>query len=137
TTPDPSYYRRRGSPLYIAETNPINLVIPPNPGSDNMHKLLALFAFAFLLSSCAERSQMPAKGFEGTITETIQIPGIGDMMRAKPDSSGVEESAPGFNAGALANLQMKMYVRENKVAYDISMLGGLISMRSIIDRNNR
>src|SRR5207237_4513599 len=83
------------------------------------------------------RSQMPGKGFEGIITETIQIPGIGDLMRGKADSSGAEESAPGFNAGALANLQMKMYVRENKVAYDISMLGGLLSMRSIIDRNNR
>ena len=80
---------------------------------------------------------MPAKGFEGTITETIQVPGIGDLMQGKAGSNGGGEEAPGLNLGALANLQLKMYVRENKVAYDISMLGGLISMRSIIDRNAR
>ena len=39
--------------------------------------------------------------------------------------------------GAASNMTLKMFVRENKVSYDISLLGGLITMRSIIDRNAR
>jgi len=64
------------------------------------------------------------------------VPGIGMMMSGKSDSSG--EAAQGLSAmGAFANLGLKMYVRENKVAYDVSMLGGLITMHSIIDRDAR
>src|SRR5665213_1206393 len=87
-----------------------------------------------LLASCAERSQMPASAFEGTITEVIQMPGIGAMMNSASDSSGKAspEAGEGLSAlGAFANLTLKMYVRENKVAYDMSMLGGLITMHSI------
>ncbi|HZK76125.1 MAG TPA: DUF4412 domain-containing protein [Candidatus Kapabacteria bacterium] len=103
-------------------------------------KLLRLFSFGiifpFLLASCAERSQMPAKPFEGTITEAIQVPGIGSLMNGSGDSSG--QTGSGLSAlGALANIGLKMYVRENKVAYDVSMLGGLITMHSIIDRDAR
>jgi len=94
---------------------------------------LAVFALAFVLTSCAERSQMPAKGFEGTITESIQMPGIGDLMRG--DSN--RDNGAGLNLGAFANMQLKMYVRENKIAYDISMLGGLLTLHSIIDRDAR
>lgn len=78
---------------------------------------------------------MPASAFEGTITEVIQMPGIGAMMSGS-DSSG--QTGQGLSAmGAFANLSLKMYVRENKVAYDMSMLGGLITMHSIIDRDAR
>jgi hypothetical protein len=35
------------------------------------------------------------------------------------------------------NATITMYVRGDKVAYDMSVLGGMISFRSIIDRNNR
>ena len=91
------------------------------------------------LASCAERSQMPAKGFEGTITEVIQVPGIADMMSARSDStSDAGEGQQGLAAlGVLSNMTLKMYVRENKVAYDVSILGGLVTMRSIVDRNMR
>ena len=91
---------------------------------------------AVMLAGCAERGQMPAHSFEGTITETIHVPGIGDVMRGKGDSTS--EAPQGLsNIGAFANLGLKMYVRENKVAYDISLLGGLITMHSIIDRDAR
>ncbi|HET6402385.1 MAG TPA: hypothetical protein VFH95_13445 [Candidatus Kapabacteria bacterium] len=91
---------------------------------------------SILLASCAERSQMPASAFEGTITEVIQMPGIGTMMSGSNDSTG--QAGQGLSAmGAFANLSLKMYVRENKVAYDMSMLGGLITMHSIIDRDAR
>jgi len=79
---------------------------------------------------------MPASAFEGTITEVIQMPGIGTMMSGSNDSTG--QAGQGLSAmGAFANLSLKMYVRENKVAYDMSMLGGLITMHSIIDRDAR
>jgi hypothetical protein len=98
-----------------------------------------LIMLAIGLASCAERGQMPAKGFEGTITEVIQVPGIADVINAKRDSlPGADEQPSGIAAlGVLSNMTLKMYVRENKVAYDVSILGGLITMRSIVDRNMR
>ncbi len=99
-------------------------------------RFVLIFATALSLASCAERGQMPGKAFEGTITEVIQVPGIADMMNAQSNDS--EEAPHGMAMlGAAANMTLKMYVRENKVAYDVSLLGGLISMRSIIDRDAR
>ena len=101
------------------------------------YRLSLAIIFSVFLASCAERGQMPAKSFEGTITEVIQMPGIGDMMNS---NSGDSDEAPHSGLGMLgaaANMTLKMYVRENKVAYDVSLLGGLITMRSIIDRNAR
>ena len=94
---------------------------------------------------------MPAHAYEGTITEVIHMPGIGKLMNnggdiSKHDSTNDESgnsvddrsSAMGSAAmGALANIGLKMYIRENVIAYDVSMLGGLITMHSIIDRNAR
>lgn len=77
---------------------------------------------------------MPAHSFEGTITEAIQMPGIGQLLRGKSDSaSGAESSLSGLGLA----MGLKMYVRENKVAYDMSILGGLITMHAIIDRDAR
>jgi len=80
---------------------------------------------------------MPAKPFEGTITEAIHVPGIGSMMSGANDTSGDAPSSMLSAVGAFANVGLKIYVRENKVAYDMSMLGGLITMHSIIDRDAR
>ena len=97
-----------------------------------------LLLLVLILSSCAARDRAPGHGFEGTITEVIQMPGLSEMAagrRAAADSdNGVDGSAM---IGAAANMTMKLYVRENKLAYDVSLLGGLINMRSIIDRNAR
>jgi hypothetical protein len=91
-----------------------------------------------MLASCAERSQMPAHAYEGTITEVIHMPGIGKLMNAgKNDSSDDDNGSSAMAMGALANIGLKMYVRENVIAYDVSVLGGLITMHSIIDRNAR
>jgi hypothetical protein len=119
--------------------------------------LLASCILSLMLASCAERSQMPAHGYEGTITEVIHMPGIGKLMNyenslSKHDStsgdtnnpasdhSSADDGSSGMGAaamGALTNIGIKLYVRENVVASDISMLGGLITMHSIIDRNAR
>jgi hypothetical protein len=98
---------------------------------------------------------MPAHGYEGTITEVIHMPGIVKLMNysnslSKHDSTNNDSSASDRSSaddgsssmgsaamGALTNVGLKMYVRENVVAYDISMLGGLITMHSIIDGNAR
>jgi Domain of unknown function (DUF4412) len=112
--------------------------------------LLGFCIVSFMLASCAERSQMPAHTYEGTITEVIHMPGIGKLMRnggdfSKHDSTDADSSDQTGNSssmgasamGALANVGLKMYVRENVIAYDVSILGGLITMHSIIDRNAR
>ncbi len=89
---------------------------------------------------------MPAHAYEGTITEVIHMPGIGKLMNnggdiSKHDSANDESGNSGDMGtaamGALANIGLKMYVRENVIAYDVSLLGGLITMHSIIDRNAR
>ena len=107
---------------------------------------LASCILSLMLASCAERSQMPAHAYEGTITEVIHMPGIGKLMSnggdfSKHDSTNADdENSGGMGSaamGALSNIGLKMYVRENVIAYDVSMLGGLITMHSIIDRNAR
>lgn len=103
----------------------------------NRISIFLSIALLIALSSCAERSEMPGKNFEGTITEAIQVPGIGELFKGN-DSSQSDGNNMGMSAmGAIANLGLKMYVRENKVAYDVSILGGLITMHSIIDRDAR
>jgi hypothetical protein len=95
-----------------------------------------LFAVCFLsltLASCAERAQLPAKSFEGTITEVIKMPGLADLVSGDTNSS----SGMGGIMGAMANMTVKMYVRPDKIAYDMSTLGGLITVHTIIDRNTR
>src|ERR1017187_9571076 len=99
--------------------------------------LLSVAVVLTALSSCAERSQMPGKAFEATITEAIQVPGIGELFKSR-DSGESDGSNMGLSSiGAIANLGLKMYVRENKVAYDVSIFGGLVTMHSIIDREAR
>ncbi len=84
---------------------------------------------------------MPAHAYEGTITEVIRVPGFGKLMNSGGDLSKIdtsnEEGGSSAALGAFANIGLKMYVRENVIAYDVSMLGGLITMHSIIDRNAR
>ncbi len=103
--------------------------------------LLVACLFSFLLASCAERSQMPASAYEGTITEVIHMPGIAKLIGNGGNLSKMDSGNGDGNSsaamGAFANVGLKMYVRENVVAYDVSMLGGLITMHSIIDRNAR
>jgi hypothetical protein len=103
----------------------------------NRISIFLSLAIAIALSSCAGRGDMPGRAFEGTITEAIQVPGIGELLK-NGDSSQSDGAKMGLSAmGAIANMGLKMYVRENKVAYDVSILGGLITMHSIIDRDAR
>ncbi|MDP4198522.1 MAG: hypothetical protein Q8922_00710 [Bacteroidota bacterium] len=97
--------------------------------------LLVAFG-SFFISSCAERSQMPQHAFEGTIVEVISVPGVANLAGAAMDS-GNEENLGTSLLGALSNVTITMHVRGDKVASNVAILGGMISMTSIIDRNAR
>lgn len=86
------------------------------------------------VAGCSSKATIPNRSFEGKITEVIRFPGIGTLMSGKHDS---DETGMSAIAGAAANVSLTMYVRENKVAFEMAMLGGLIHTRSVIDRTTR
>jgi hypothetical protein len=100
---------------------------------------------ALFLAGCAGQTAVPTRSFEGSITQTIHMEGLSELMMGKgagrpADSSAGSEGKSGFSnllGAAASNVTMKIYVREDKVAYDIDALGGILKMRSIIDRSNR
>ncbi len=79
---------------------------------------------------------MPQHSFEGTIIEVISVPGIANLAGGSSDSGG-ESNMGSSILGALSNVTITMHVRGDKVASNVSILGGMISMTSIIDRNAR
>jgi hypothetical protein len=111
-------------------------------------QFLLLLATSLLLGACAGKTALPAHAFEGTITQTIHLQGLTSMMQdkskgIKTDSTSTDTSVDVSRSGlagmlgAASNVSLKMYVREDKVAYEVSVLGGLFKMRSIIDRGSR
>lgn len=85
---------------------------------------------------------MPGKAFEGKIVQQISIDGSGlapkmvnhDTTYTAPSAS---PQSPASSMGMGVNATITMYVRADKVAYNMSVLGGLFSVKSIIDRNAR
>ncbi len=106
------------------------------PRSFTVHPFVFILAASFYLSSCASHSQNPERAFEGTITQTIHAQGLMEMLSKSGDSSSSNSTGAGI-MGLLSNITLKLYVRSDKVAYDIDAAGGLLHMRSIIDRNTR
>ncbi len=103
-----------------------------------------LLSALLLISSCASHNQMPNRPFEGTITQTIHAQGLMDMLGGAMDSGKGSSLPPGRPnvpgaglMGLLSNVSVKIYVRPDKVAYDVDAVGGLLHVRSIIDRNTR
>jgi hypothetical protein len=105
--------------------------------TQNRIPIFLSLAVLLVVCSCAERSEMPGKAFEGTITEAIHMPGVGNLLNGGDSGKSNGGSSGLSSLGGMANLGLKIYVRENKVAYDVSILGGLFTMHSIIDRNAR
>ncbi len=107
------------------------------------NRFLPLILFtAIFISSCSDRASMPGKAFEGKIVQQISVDAAGFApMMDKHDTTYTaptpEPSSPKMPAGIGLNATITMYVRGDKVAYDMGILGGMISFRSIIDRNNR
>jgi hypothetical protein len=92
----------------------------------------------FLLASCTERAQMPNKAFEGKIIQkiTIHTKGLTQLSGKNEDDSSAKPNADGMR-GALGSLALKadvtMYVKPDKLAYEVSILGGLFTIRTIVD----
>lgn len=102
--------------------------------------LVSLIVLAFGINACTNQSAMPGRAFEGTITQVIKVPGIAELGRIRSgDTTGIDSMASGVGSmiGAAATTTLKMYAREDKIAYEMSMLGGMIKARSIIDRSSR
>ena len=97
---------------------------------------------AFILSSCSDRASMPGKSFEGKIVQQISLDASGmapkmvnhDTTYTAPSAAPETSKLP---TGMGLNATVTMYVKGDKVAYTMSALGGFISFRTIIDRNNR
>lgn len=92
--------------------------------------LLPVFSILMLLTSCAEQAAMPDKAFEGTITQVIKVPGIAKTM-------GGEAGQGGALLTAASNVNLKIYAREDKLAYEMAVMGGLFKIKTIIDRSTR
>ena len=84
---------------------------------------------------------MPGKSFEGKIVQQISVDGSGfaPKMVNHDTTYTAPSSAPksSMMSGIGLNATITMYVRGDKVACDMSILGGMFSFRTIIDRNMR
>jgi hypothetical protein len=92
--------------------------------------LFPLLLLSVILSSCAEQAAMPGRAFEGTITQIIKVPGLANAM-------GGEAGGGGAMMAAASNVNMKIYAREDKLAYEMAVMGGLFKIKTIIDRSSR
>ena len=101
--------------------------------------LLVLSFFA--LESCSDKASMPNKSFEGKIIQKIVIHGdaLGEMGGGENDSSDKtgKDAAKGILSAMNLNVDVTMYVKPDKLAYDMSMLGGLVNIHVIIDPMTR
>ncbi len=102
------------------------------------NRFLILFILAaFTLSSCSERASMPGKSFEGKIVQQISVDGSGLAPKSENQDTTFTAPRPKTSFGMGMNATVTMYVKGDKVAYDMSILGGLMKFKTIIDRNNR
>jgi hypothetical protein len=108
--------------------------------SQSNHFPVLFLLIAFILSSCTEKASMPGKSFEGKIVQQITVDGSGFAPRMEKKDSFVTAPTPSPKSpmGSMGlNATITMYVHGDKVRYDMEMLGGLVAVRSIIDRNAR
>jgi len=104
-------------------------------------KSILFIAGILFLSSCSERASMPGRAFEGKIVQQISVDASALGSAEERNDTTFTAPAPskklplGFNA----NATITMYVRGDKVASEMSLLGGFVPLpvRTIIDRNAR
>jgi hypothetical protein len=102
--------------------------------------LYSFILFGFIFGGCSEKAAMPGKAFEGKIIQKIVIHGnaIKSLTKSSGDSAANSNPmAAVFMGGMNLKADVTMHVRTDKVAVETSMLGGLVNMRQIIDRNSR
>jgi len=104
------------------------------------HSILSLLVLSlFVLASCADKASMPGKAFEGRIVQKLTFnAGAFGEIASDPGSTGSNaQSGQSMMSGLALKADVIMYVKADKLAYEMSMLGGLFSFRSIIDPMTR
>lgn len=100
--------------------------------------LSLLVLMLFSLISCSEKASMPGKAFEGRIVQKLTFNAGSLSELDEHGGTGADEQGM---QGMMSNLALKadvvMYVKADKLAYEVSVLGGLMSFRSIIDPMTR
>lgn len=92
----------------------------------------------FTLASCADKASMPGKAFEGRIIQKLTFNAAAFGELADSGSTGSrQQGAQSMMSGLALKADVVMYVKADKLAYEMSMLGGLFSFRSIIDPMTR
>ncbi len=92
----------------------------------------------FTLASCADKASMPGKAFEGRIIQKLTFNAAAFGELADSGSTGIQQQgAQSMMSGLALKADVVMYVKADKLAYEMSMLGGLFSFRSIIDPMTR
>jgi hypothetical protein len=102
-------------------------------------KILSTFVLSlFVLSSCADKASMPGKAFEGRIVQKLTFNASAFAELADSGSTGSSgQGVESMMSGLALKADVVMYMKADKLAYEISMLGGLFSFRSIIDPMTR
>ncbi|MEP7236012.1 MAG: DUF4412 domain-containing protein [Ignavibacteriota bacterium] len=102
--------------------------------------LIPFILLTLILASCSDKASMPGRAFEGKIVQQISVDPGGMAPKAESHDStftAPNPAAKSMMGGLGINATITMYVKGDKVAYDMSVLGGFISFKTIIDRNNR
>jgi hypothetical protein len=105
------------------------------------------YKYSFLISfvifaSCSDKASMPGRSFEGKIVQQISIDASALASKESKNDTTFTAPAPSQKSplgglGINTNATVTMYVRGDKVATDLGLMGGFLSFHSIIDRNNR
>ncbi len=103
---------------------------------------VVLFFTLITLASCSDKASMPNKAFEGKIIQKIIIHGNAlSEMTGESGMDSADKSKSDATKGILSamniNVDVTMYVKPDKLAYDMSMLGGLVNIHAIIDPMTR
>lgn len=106
----------------------------------NYFRQSLIFGFLWLLTlaSCADKASMPGKAFEGRIVQKLTFnAGAFQELADSASTDTQQESAQAFMSGLALKADVVMYVKADKLAYEMSILGGLFSFRSIVDPMTR
>ncbi|MEI8133507.1 MAG: DUF4412 domain-containing protein [bacterium] len=90
---------------------------------------------AFVLISCQDKTTMPGRGFEGKIVQEITIDASA-MANHHGDDSASAKPAPSVSLPNILTT-LTMQIKGEKIAYDMSLMGGFLNFRAIIDANER
>jgi hypothetical protein len=98
---------------------------------------IVIFITSIGFISCSERAAMPGRAFEGKIVQQISIDAAALSMDSHKNDTAFTAPSPKKTPGISGNATVTIYVKGDKVATDLAIMGGFLSFHSIIDRNAR